>query len=101
MKVGFPCGLLLIALAAILAYGLPPALGAELPNKAIGQGLPLPEVGGTAQIEVRKKHWRIWQPSKRQYDDLIKRGLDPHWRYGPAHYLEIRFITKPELSKKP
>ena len=59
MKVGFPCGLLLIALAAILAYGLPPALGAELPNKAIGQGLPLPEVGGTAQIEVRKKHWRI------------------------------------------
>lgn len=66
---------------------------------AEAQSLPLPEVGGTAQIEVRKKHWRLFQPPKWKYDEMIKQGKDPHWRYGPTHFLDIRYFTKPELKK--
>lgn len=93
-----------LVFSALLFYGLLLTImllvpsrvrGTELPLKEIVQNLPLPEVGGTAQLEVRKKHWRLFQPPKWQYDDMVKQGLDPRWRYGPIHYFEIRFITKP------
>ncbi len=85
-------------LAAALALLLPSARGAELPLREIIQALPLPEVQGQADIQVRKKHWRLFQPSQRRREELQRQGIDPRWRYGPVHNLEIKYKTRPQIK---
>lgn len=87
-------GVALLTLLATLTTSAGP-----LPLKDIVQSIPLPNVGGTAEIEVRKKHWRLFQLPKRRQEEEQRQGRDPRWRYGPVHHLEIRYLTRPEWKK--